>query len=404
MDAFGRARVSNPYTTMDTKCIYDAQPYMWDDAQTSGSGTTSTYNANQASVTLAVSNATAGTRVRQTLQRPNYQPGKSQLVMMTGVYGAAVSGVTKRWGVFDGSNGLFFELSEGVVKVVRRTSFSGTPQDYPISQASWSVDTLTATNTSGVRLDTTKSNIYYICFEWLGVGDVEFGIMVDAKMYPCHRIKNANRGAGVYMSTPNLPLRIEISNSGTGAAANVTAICGTIISEGGVTPSGYIRAIDRATTPLVAREDGNTFVALAMRVNPQFSGATIFPTDIFLLSDSASVYHWELVKNPVFSGTAMTFANTDSVQSNIPGNTTYASGGIVVMSGYSVGSSTTGPGNSGKSSTEGAINSVHVPPSMSIGTYINGNSEVYAMTYKSTKSTGGGISNVYCSIGYNGVV
>ena len=397
MDAFGRARVSNPFTTLDTKCIYDAQPYMWDDVQTSGSGTSSTYNANQASVTLAVSNATAGTRVRQTLQRPNYQPGKSQLVMMTGVYGPAVAGVTKRWGVFDGSNGLFFELSEGVVKVVRRTSFSGSAQDYPISQASWNVDTLTSSSTSGVRLDTTKSNIYYICFEWLGAGDVEFGIMVDAKMYPCHRIKNANRGAGVYMSTPNLPLRIEISNSGTGVAANVTAICGTVISEGGVSPSGYVRAIDRGISPLRAREDGNTFVALAMRVNPAFAGATIHPTEITLVSDSVSVYHWELVLNPVITGTAMIFANTDSVQSNIPGNTTYASGGVVVWSGYSVGSVT------GKKTSEGSTISADIP-SMSMGTYINGNSEIYAITYRSTKTTGGVVSNVYCSVGYNGVV
>jgi hypothetical protein len=376
---------------------------MWDDAETAGSGTSSTFNANQASVTLAVSNATSGTRVRQTLLRPNYQPGKSQLVMMTGVYGAAVTGVTKRWGIFDAANGLFFELADGVLKVVRRSSFSGSPQDYPVSQASWNVDTMTASNNTGVRLDTTKSNIFYICFEWLGVGDVEFGIVVDAKMYPCHRLKNANRGAGVYMSTPNLPLRIEISNAGTGAAANMTTICGTVMSEGGIAPTGYIRSINRGTAPLVAREDGNTFVALAMRINPLFSGATVFPTDISLICDSSNVYRWEFVKNPVFSGTAMTFANTDSVQSNIPGNTSYSSGGIVVMSGYSVGINNSSPGNSGKNVGESAL-TIHMPPSMSMGTYINGNSEVYALTYKSTKTSGGGISNVYCSIGYNGAV
>ena len=397
MDLFGRMRVSNPLTILDSKCIYDSQPYMWDDAQTSGSGTSTTYNTNQASVTLAVSNATAGTRVRQTLVRPNYQPGKSQLIMMTGVYGAPVTGVTKRWGSFDESNGLFFELSAGILSVVRRSSFSGAALDDPIEQTQWNIDTLTADNVTGIRLDTTKSNIYYICFEWLGVGDVEFGIMVDAKMYPCHRIKNANQGAGVYMSTPNLPLRIEISNSGTGAAANVTAICGTVISEGGVSPSGYVRAIDRGISPLRAREDGNTFVALAMRVNPTFAGATIHPMEITLVSDSVSVYHWELVLNPVITGTAMIFANTDSVQSNIPGNTTYASGGVVVWSGYSVGSS------SGNKRSEGSTISADLP-SMSMGTYINGNSEIYAITYRSTKTTGGVVSNVYCSVGYNGVV
>lgn len=402
MDLFGRARVSMPYTLLDTKSIYDSQPYIWDDAQTSGTGTTSTYNTNQASVTLTVSNATAGTRVRQTLASPNYQPGKSQLIMMTGVYGQAVAGITKRWGLFDGTNGLFFELSGGILSVVRRTSFSGSPQDFPIPQTQWNVDTLTSDNITGVRLDTTKSNIYYINFEWLGVGDVEFGIVVDAKLYPCHRIKNSNKGNGVFMSTPNLPLRIEISNSGTGPEATVTTICGTIISEGGISPSGYIRSIDRGVNPLVTREDGNTFVALAMRINPTFRGATIYPGDITLVSDSTSVYHWKLLRNPVITGTTMTFANTDSVQSNIPGNTTYASGGVVVMSGYATGASGGTPGNSGKTA-DSAVSSMHIPPSMSLGSFIDGTSEIYAVTYKSTKANGG-IANVYCSMSYTGIV
>jgi len=77
LDNFGRLRVSQPETLFDSKMLHDNAPLLWDDSQTSGAGTSSTYNANQSSVTLAVTAATAGTRVRQTFRRFNYQPGKS---------------------------------------------------------------------------------------------------------------------------------------------------------------------------------------------------------------------------------------------------------------------------------------------------------------------------------------
>ena len=403
-DLFGRLRVSAPYTLLDSKCVYDNQPYLWDDQQVSGSGTSSTYNTNQASVTLRVSASTAGSRVRQTIVRPNYQPGKSQMIFMTGVIGAVSnSGITKRWGTFDSGNGLFFEISGGVLKVVRRSSFGGSPQDYPVAQTAWNIDTLDASSSSGIRLDTAKSNIYFINYEWLGVGDVVFGIVVDTKLYPCHRIKTSNIGTGVYMSTPNLPLRAEITNSGAAPADSLTIICGSVVSEGGSEPTGYVRSIDRGTNKLVARADGNTFVALALRTNPTFAGATIFPTNINIVSDGSDPYLWQLVLNPTITGSALTYANTDSVQANIPGNASYASGGTVVLSGYGQGVSTSGPGNSGKGLLGSSSVGATIPPSLSLGQYIDGTSTVYAVTFKSA-NLGGPVSGVFCSLTYNGTV
>ena len=80
IDAFARLRVSNPYTIFDSKQIHDNLPRRWDDQEISGSGTTSTYNTNEASTTIAVSSLTAGRRVRQTFMRFNYMPGKSTMV------------------------------------------------------------------------------------------------------------------------------------------------------------------------------------------------------------------------------------------------------------------------------------------------------------------------------------
>ena len=77
-DSLLRLRVSNPVTLFDSKQTVDNQPIVWDDAQTAGGSTTSTYNTNQSSSTIAVSAGVAGTRVRQSKRRFNYQPGKSQ--------------------------------------------------------------------------------------------------------------------------------------------------------------------------------------------------------------------------------------------------------------------------------------------------------------------------------------
>ena len=75
LDAFGRSRVSEPYTVFDSKQLGSNQSLFWDDQETSGSGTSSDYSEDTSSTTLTVSATTAGTRVRQTFQRFNYQPG-----------------------------------------------------------------------------------------------------------------------------------------------------------------------------------------------------------------------------------------------------------------------------------------------------------------------------------------
>ena len=132
-DAFGRFRVSSPETIFDSKLLFDSGSLFWDDQETSGSGTASTHSTNSASVTLAVSGLTSGTRVRQSKRRFNYQSGKSMLVMMTGILGVGGNGIISRIGFFDGNNGLFFENNAGVAKVVRRTKVSGSSVDITVA-------------------------------------------------------------------------------------------------------------------------------------------------------------------------------------------------------------------------------------------------------------------------------
>lgn len=98
IDAFVRWRVSNPVTIFDSKLVIDKGDFFYDE-EVNGTAT-STHNSGDASVGMSVS-ANADYVVRQTYQRFNYQPGKSQEIILTGVLGAPVADTVSRIGYFN---------------------------------------------------------------------------------------------------------------------------------------------------------------------------------------------------------------------------------------------------------------------------------------------------------------
>ena len=221
-DAFGRLRTSTPQTIFDSKQINDNAPLSWDDAEVSGGGTGSTYNANQASTTITVG-AEAGVRTRQTKMRFNYQPGKSQMICVTGILGVGASGITQRIGYGDDDNGLFFETIDGIFQVNRRTKTSGSAVNNRTIQSNFNIDTMDGTGPSRITIDLSKTQIFWIDFEWLSVGRVRFGFVIEGKLIYFHEFNHANDLIVAYMSTPNLPLRYEIENDGTGGGGGINS-------------------------------------------------------------------------------------------------------------------------------------------------------------------------------------
>jgi hypothetical protein len=334
IDAFGRLRVSNPTTLFDSKQVFDNQALFWDDEEVSGGSTTTTHNANQASTTIAVGASTAGNRVRQTFQRFNYQPGKSQLVLLTGVFGAGATGITKSIGYFDDDNGLFFELAETTLNVVRRTKTSGSVVDNKVAQSSWNIDTMDGNGPSGITLDLTKTQIMLIDFEWLGVGRVRMGWVIDGMIYYCHEFKNANNLTTVYMSTPNLPLRYEIDNDGSGGASSLVHICSSVMSEGGLEKLGVLRHADSGS--IGSLKAGSLYGGVGIRLSSSGLGTNVLLENLSLLSSTANDQaHWEIILNPaVASGTWGYSGLSNSPVQVALGNGVLMSGGTVLDGGY----------------------------------------------------------------------
>ena len=338
VDSFGRQRISNPEMIFNNKQIFDNQPLYWNDVEVSGSGTSTSYSSNTASTTLSVSANTAGKRVRQTYMRFNYQPSKSQLIFMTGVIkkSGGGTGIVSRMGIFDDNNGIFLQRNGNTVSFVVRSSTSGSPSDSnSATQANWNIDKMDGSGLSGINLDFSKSQILIIDFEWLGVGSVRVGFVVDGNVFYCHQFNHANLISGVYMSTPNLPIRYEIENSGSGAASSIECVCSAVISEGGKEDLATNLYISTGHTAITGTKNQNNAI-LGIRLKSAYAGCTIDIVNLAVLMASADIYEWSIVLNPSIAGT---FTYSDVTNSALQyaignGSTNIASGGTLLAGGY----------------------------------------------------------------------
>jgi len=333
-DAFGRLRVSEPDTLFDSKQIHDAQPLFWDDQETSGGGTGSSHSADEAATTISVGATTAGIRIRQTFRRFNYQPGKSQQVLVTFSEFDTSAGLFKACGYYDDDNGLFFESDAGTVGVTRRSYVTGSAVDTTVTQANWNLDKMDGTGVSGATLDFTKSQIGFIDFEWLGVGRVRMGFVVDGMIYYCHEFLNANNLATVYMSTPNLPLRYEIQNDGTGAADDFVHICTSVISEGGQESNGLLR--HKASGGISSLNTGTSYAMIGVRLQGAKLDEVVNLEGLSLLSSTNNdQVEWSLIFNPTVAGTFTYADETNSaVQTATGASTNTISGGTSIDGGF----------------------------------------------------------------------
>lgn len=332
-DAFGRSRTSDPYTLFDSKSLGDARSLFW---ATSAIGTASSaYNFNRSSVTIATSAGSSGTFIRQTWQRFNYQPGKSHLIITTNVLGLGVMGVTKKFGYFDENNGIFFQQDANGLYVGVRSERDGTAVDTIIPSSSWNLDTVDGTTNSGATIDATKSNIYFFDLEWLGVGEVRYGVIIGGAPIYVHQQQHANIETGVYMRTPNLPLRYEITSDGTGGAASIEAICNTVISEGGQELTGVTLPLSTNGTSLSCPVANTLYAMFGVRLKSTHLDSVVKFLQISVIAISNDDFEWQILLNPTVAGT-FTYNDIEnsSIQAAIGNSNNVVSGGVLIASGW----------------------------------------------------------------------
>jgi len=339
-DAFGRLRVSEPLTLFDSFHRYqDNGKFV-----TSTSGTANTqYQTNESVVDMNVGTTSGDKCYRESKRVFAYQPGKSLLIMNTFVMNAQKTNLRQRVGYFNTQNGIFLENDGTSNYLVLRTYTSGSVSETRVAQANWNVDKFDGTGFSSQSshpdrgtLDITKSNILWIDVEWLGVGDVRCGFVVDGLMIPAHIFHNDNLNTTTYMTTAILPVRYEIENTGTTASiSKMKQICSTVVSEGGYTIAGKARSVSiPITTPKDLPTAGTFTPILSVRLKDSFKDAVAILKDVefFGVTNNTS-YRYKIIIGGALTSASWVSAGADSpVEYDI--SATAVSGGRDAQIGY----------------------------------------------------------------------
>jgi hypothetical protein len=193
-------------------------------------------------------------------------------------------------------------------------------------------------NPSGIKLNSEKAQIFWTDIEWLGVGNVRAGFIIDGKPILAHTFRHSNIIDSTYMSTASLPLRYEIFNTGiTTSASTLKQICSTVISDGGYEIRGLQQSIGTpVSSPITLASNGVLYPILSVRLksNPDRLNAIVIITALSIMGITNNAnYNWRVIFNGVTSGTSWVDSGLESaVEYKIDGGG--ITGGRVMASGY----------------------------------------------------------------------
>jgi len=318
-DAFGRLRVSEPLTLFDSQHRY-VENGKWATANNETSNVQ--HVITESSVNLNVSTANNDHVYRETRKVFAYQPGKSLLIMNTFAMNEPKANLTQRLGYFGQDNGIYFENDGTTNYLVLRSNSTGTITETKVSQSDWNVDKFDGTgyssqggseHASGINV--SKTNIFWIDIEWLGVGDVRCGFVVDGKPLPAHIFHNDNIQTEPYMTTACLPIRYEIVNKGiTTSNSRLKQICSTVISEGGYALSGKQRSVSGLLSAPKDIPTAGTFVPIiSIRLKSDRLDAIVVPNSAEIVGITNNTqYRYKVVVGGTLTGAVWNSSATTS--------------------------------------------------------------------------------------------
>lgn len=336
IDAFGRLRVSNPLTLFDSSHRY-RDNNLW--SSLTAVGGSIAFNQNQGLIDMSVNGLSGSTVIRETTKVFSYQAGKSLLAMNTFIMAPSATNLRQRVGYFGQDNGIYVQLDDDTVSFVERSLVNGSPSSETIvSLSDWNGDKLDGNGPSGLKLDITKSQIFWMDVEWLGVGTVRCGFVINGQFIVCHSFHHANLIASTYITTASLPLRYEIYNKNvTSGPHTLKQVCSTVISEGGYELRGLQQAVSIPITAPRTFAATNTYypiISIRLKTTPDRLDAIVILTALSVLGMGNGInYNWQIKASGTTGGGSWISSGDDgAVEYNITG-TSY-SGGRILASGF----------------------------------------------------------------------
>jgi len=289
VSAFGKLRITEPTLIAQYEFSKSELNDQFVNSQ-EGKGV-KTWNAERGAVELTVSgDPTTNDRVTNTsnLFHP-YIPGSGIFYQFAARSAGNHIGVVRNWGPFDSTDGYFFQTfgtgSDGTspnLRVVHRYSLGGAGTiNEAIPQADWNVDTLNGTgggdNPSGMNLDISKINNYWVDYQYIGGGRTRWGVFFEGERIVCHEEYHANGDSAAPsednpLGNPNRPICWAIANRAAAGTPDDTSA--KIFAYGA---SVYLESDSNPLEESVPRRYSNTNVIIPSGSTSTTYGFTLSP-------------------------------------------------------------------------------------------------------------------------------
>jgi hypothetical protein len=161
-----------------------------------------------------------------------YIPGTSTLFVFAARLGDnTIPGLARNWGPFDATDGFFFQQNGTKLRIIHRWTINAPTSSHLVEQGNWNIDTLDGSsdpdkNPSGMLIDVTATNTYWVDFQFIGGGRTRWGVFYKGERLVCHEMYHGNAESGAMtadgnpISNPNRPLCWAIANIATDADGN----------------------------------------------------------------------------------------------------------------------------------------------------------------------------------------
>ena len=367
VDSFQRLRVSEPRLAFGWTWANGIRAEYWDSAAF-GAGTAlpaaiavggapPTLNTDSCQNLNTTTASGTGYWV-QSMHHIKYHTGISTKAHLTFMPTVLQANQTVRIGCFtdqgtfpsNAGDGIYWEAVGTAQFITRRyLTGGGVGAVEQVAQASWNMDKMDGTGTSGVNLNFATTQHLVIEWQWLGVGTIRIGFETGAAgIVWAHQFNSVNNLSAPWSRTGTLPMRAEIYTTGVVAQAGLLKLINFgIIQEGDVmqyrqtwryrSASGLITG--KAMLATAANGSLNPLIGLRTSVtNDITKRALVIPTKasitVVTVATGPTALQWALVYAPT-TFTGATFAALVTEGANVDTASTAAAlvGGITVESG-----------------------------------------------------------------------
>jgi len=330
-----RLKVAPFQTVFFNTFQYGKETDVWDE-RVVGVGT-ATWNQYASNVIMEVGVTTGSKVIRQTKNVMRYIPGRPATLAFAIRLDTPQVGIRRRFGLFDDSNGVYFEDDGGTYSYVIRTSTSGITTEVRVGRDDWNGEKFDGNGYTGVTADATKQQMISINYEWYGAGTIDFAWLMKGETIKSHTFDNSNIQNRVWCSTPFLPIRCEIENV-TGVAGTHYLYQGSnsLIQEGEPEKLGTLLSISNPITGTTMTNANTFYPIISLRLKSSALQAVMLLRSLQAVTNDNTNVYWRLFENATLTGVSWTDHPDPNSFIQYDTTATAVTGGTALLSGFTI--------------------------------------------------------------------